>query len=128
MNKKKATVTQDSPIPVGPYSQAVKTGNMFFLSGQIALDPKTNELVTDNIEKEIRQIFSNMSAVAKANGGTLDHMIKLNIFLTDLNNWQVLNNIMMEYFTEPYPARSTIGVSALPKNVNVEVEGIMVVE
>lgn len=128
MNKKITVVTKDAPLPVGPYSQAVKTGNMFFLSGQIALDPKTNNLVTDTIENEIRQIFANMSAVAKANGGTLDHMIKLNIFLTDLGNFQLLNNIMMEYFTEPYPARSTIGVASLPKNVNVEVEGIMVVE
>jgi len=128
MNMKKITTSEDAPLPVGPYSLATKTGNMFFLSGQIALDPKTNNLVNDSIENEIRQIFENMSAVAKANGGSLDSMIKLNIFLTDFDNFQTLNKVMMEYFTEPYPARSTVGVACLPKNANVEVEGIMVVE
>jgi reactive intermediate/imine deaminase len=121
--------TTEAPSAIGTYSQAVKTGNTVYLSGQIALDPASMEIVgQDDIDAQIRQVFSNLQAVCKAAGGSFEHIVKLNVFLTDLANFPRVNEIMAEFFTEPYPARAAVGVAALPKGVGVEVDGIMVVE
>jgi 2-iminobutanoate/2-iminopropanoate deaminase len=114
-----------APAAIGPYSQAVKTGNLVFMSGQIPLDPATMEVVSDEIEAQARQVMDNLAAVAAEAGGTLDDCVKLTIYMTDLSNFAVVNSVMQEYFQQPYPARATIEVSALPRNVNVEIEAIM---
>ncbi|MFT4862327.1 MAG: reactive intermediate/imine deaminase [Pseudohongiellaceae bacterium] len=119
--------TDAAPAAIGPYSQATKVGNIVYLSGQIPLDPQTMEVVKGGIAEQTNQVFANLTAVTKAAGGGLQHLAKLTIFLTDLNDFAVVNSIMAEYFTEPYPARATIEVSALPKGVAVEIEAIMVV-
>ena len=118
--------TDDAPAAIGTYSQAVKTGNTVYLSGQIPLDAKTMTLVDATIEDQIHQVFKNLSAVCKAAGGSLQDITKLNIFLTDLANFATLNEIMAQYFEQPYPARAAIGVAELPKGVGVEMDGIMV--
>jgi len=125
MNTKQAIYTKEAPEVLGPYSQAVKVGNMVYLSGQIPLNPVNGEIVTDSIDAATHQIFANLTAVAKASGGSLAQMVKLTIFLTDLGHFPVVNSIMAQYFTEPYPARSTVQVSALPKGVAIEIEAIM---
>lgn len=114
-----------APAAIGTYSQAVKVGNTVYLSGQIPLDPATMQLV-DGIENQIKRVFDNLSAVAQASGGTLNDLVKLNIFLTDLSHFAKVNEIMATYFQAPYPARAAIGVAALPRGAQVEMDGIMV--
>ena len=127
--KKRIISTEKAPAAVGTYSQAVAiTGGVtIYLSGQIPLVPKTMEVIEGGIENEIHQIFKNLSAVCKEAGGGLDDIVKLNIFLTDLNNFALLNEIMATYFKQPYPARAAIGINELPKGVSVEMDGVMVV-
>lgn len=120
--------TNRAPKAIGTYSQAIKAGNMVFLSGQIPLNPETMELVKEGIEAQIRQVFENLKAVAEASGGTLDNIFKLSIFLTDLTHFPQVNEIMAQYFQEPYPARVAIQVSRLPKDSMVEMDGILVLE
>ena len=115
-----------APAAVGTYSQAIKTGNIVFLSGQIPLNPITMTLVEGNMEKQVIQILDNLSAVATAAGGSLDHIVRLSIYLTNMNDFPIINTVMTQYFKEPYPARSTIGVNALPKGALVEMDAIMV--
>ncbi len=117
--------TGAAPKAIGTYSQAVKTGSTVYLSGQIPLVPDTMELVGDDVEAQIRRVFDNLRAVTEAAGGSLDQLVKLNIFLTDLSCFPVVNEIMAEYFSEPYPARAAIGVAALPKGAQVEMDGVM---
>lgn len=117
--------TNDAPQAIGTYSQAVKTGNTVYLSGQIPLQPETMELVTGEIDVHVRRVFDNLQAVAKAAGGSLADIVKLNVFLTDLGNFPVVNEVMAEYFDEPYPARAAVGVAALPKGAMVEMDAIL---
>lgn len=119
--------TDGAPKAIGTYSQAVKVGDTVYLSGQIGLDPVTMQLV-DGIEAQVRQVFSNLSAVAQAAGGTLADIAKLNIFLTDLGHFALVNSIMAEYFTEPYPARAAVGVASLPRGALVEADAVMVLD
>ena len=119
--------TDQAPAAIGTYSQAVKVNNTVYLSGQIPLDPETMEIVSDDIAAQIRQVFDNLTAVCDAAGGDLSSIVKLNIFLTDLSNFAIVNEIMGQYFEEPYPARAAIGVRALPKGSKVEMDGILVV-
>ena len=120
--------TDQAPQAIGPYSQAVRTGNTVYLSGQIPLVPQTMELIEGDITQQVRRVFENLSAVAQAAGGTLQDIAKLNIFLTDLANFAKVNELMQEYFTEPYPARAAVGVAALPKGAEVEMDAIMVLD
>ena len=126
--KKNIISTSKAPAAVGTYSQAVAVigGTSIYLSGQIPLVPETMEVVEDNIEAQIHQVFKNLKAVCQEAGGDLSNIVKLNIFLTDLNNFAVLNEIMASYFDQPYPARAAIGVNELPKGVSVEMDGVMV--
>ncbi|MDP6973984.1 MAG: RidA family protein [Gammaproteobacteria bacterium] len=126
--KKSIISTEKSPAAVGTYSQAVAiTGGVtIYLSGQIPLVPETMEVIEGGIENEIHQIFKNLSAVCEEAGGSLDDIVKLNIFLIDLNNFALLNEIMATYFEQPYPARAAIGIKELPKGVSVEMDGVMV--
>jgi len=117
-----------APKAIGTYSQAVKAGNTVYLSGQIPLDPATMEVVTGGIEAQIRRVFDNLRAVAEAAGGSLADVVKLNVFLTDLAHFPAVNEIMAEYFREPYPARAAVGVAALPKGVPVEMEAVLVLD
>ena len=119
--------TDQAPAAIGTYSQAVKVNNTVYLSGQIPLDPETMGIVSDDIAAQIRQVFDNLTAVCDAAGGDLSSIVKLNIFLTDLSNFPIVNEIMGQYFEEPYPARAAIGVRALPKGSKVEMDGILVV-
>ena len=128
MISKKIIHTEAAPQAIGTYSQAVQAGNMLFISGQIPLDPKTMECVSTQINLQIEQTFKNLGEILKAAGGNFSSIIKLNIFLTDLSNFPLVNEAMTRYFSEPYPARAVIGVSALPKNVNVEIDAIAIVE
>ncbi|MDD9959196.1 MAG: RidA family protein [Gammaproteobacteria bacterium] len=125
MSNKDPVQTADAPAAIGPYSQAIKSGSLVFLSGQIPLDPVTMELVGPGIEEQTQQVFKNLSAVAAAAGGSLNDIVKLTIFLSDLNEFATVNSIMAEHFFEPYPARATIEVSALPKGAIVEIEATM---
>lgn len=118
--------TKLAPQAIGTYSQAIKAGNTVYLSGQIPLDPQTGELVTGDIEAQVRQVFENLRAVARAAGGDLASAVKLNVYLTDMGNFQTVNKVMAEYFAQPYPARAAIGVAALPRGTAVEVDGILV--
>jgi reactive intermediate/imine deaminase len=120
--------TKDAPAAIGTYSQAVRAGNLVFLSGQIALDPATASLVSGGIEAEIRRVFENLAAVARAAGGSLDHCVKLTVYLTSLEHFQRVNAIMAEYFAAPYPARAAVGVASLPRGAAVEIEGVMVLD
>jgi reactive intermediate/imine deaminase len=119
--------TKSAPAAVGPYSQAVAVtgGKMVFLSGQIGLEPHSGELVAENFEAQVRQAFANMQAVVEAAGGTLDNIVKLTLFLTDLGKFAAANAIMAEIIPQPFPARSTVGVSSLPKGAQFEVEAIL---
>ena len=114
-----------APQAIGPYSQAIKAGSMVFLSGQIPLNPETMELVSDDVAAQTHQVFKNLIAVAKAAGGGLANTVKLTIYLTDLGDFAVVNEIMAGYFNEPYPARATIQVSALPKGSAVEIDAVL---
>jgi reactive intermediate/imine deaminase len=117
--------TAAAPAAIGPYSQAIKTGGLVFLSGQIPLDPQTMEVVEGGIAAQTHQVFKNLIAVCEAAGGTLASAAKLTIYLTDLGDFAEVNAIMAEYFSEPYPARATIQVSALPKGVAVEIDAVL---
>ena len=125
MNKEIVS-TPLAPAAIGPYSQAVKTGLVVFISGQVGLDPATKELVSDDFEAQVRQAFRNLGAVAKASGGSLANAVKLTLFLTDLGKFAKVNEIMAELVPQPFPARSTIGVASLPKGAQFEVEAILV--
>jgi reactive intermediate/imine deaminase len=125
---KRKIVTTQAPAPSGAYSQAIKAGNTVYIAGQIAKHPGKNEMINATVEDEVAQVFNNLSAVAKAAGGSLDHIVKLTVFLTDFSHFQVINQAMSLLFQEPYPARSTFEVSALPAGARVEVEAIMVVD
>ena len=127
MPNKAVIHTNQAPAAIGTYSQAVKVNNTVYLSGQIPLDPETMEIVNDDIAAQISQVFDNLTAVCDAAGGDLSSIVKLNIFLTDLSNFPIVNEIMGQYFEEPYPARAAIGVRALPKGSKVEMDGILVV-
>lgn len=127
MPNKAIIYTDQAPAAIGTYSQAVKVNNTVYLSGQIPLDPETMEIVSDDVAVQITQVFDNLTAVCEAAGGDLSSIVKLNIFLTDLSNFPIVNEIMGQYFAEPYPARAAIGVRALPKDSRVEMDGIMVV-
>ncbi|NOR52147.1 MAG: RidA family protein [Gammaproteobacteria bacterium] len=117
--------TNNAPQAIGTYSQAVKVGATVYLSGQIPLVPETMELVDGDMEAQIRRVFDNLSAVAAASGGTLADIAKLNIFLTDLSHFPLVNSVMADYFQQPYPARAAIGVASLPKGAEVEMDGVM---
>jgi reactive intermediate/imine deaminase len=118
--------TDDAPAAIGTYSQAVKIGNTAYLSGQIPLDPKTMTLTNATIEDEIHQVFKNLQAVAVACGGGLKDIAKLNIFLTDLGHFAKVNEIMSQYFVQPFPARAAIGVAALPRGSRIEADAVVV--
>lgn len=120
--------TANAPQAIGPYSQAVRAGNTVYLSGQIPLDPKTMEVVSDDIKTQTDQVFKNLQAVCEAAGGSLKDIVKLNVYMPDLDNFNAVNEVMMEFFSAPYPARAAVGVKALPKGVGVEIEGVMVLE
>lgn len=127
---KTAVHSQNAPAAIGPYSQAVKTSpsQTIYLSGQIPLDPETMAIVSDSFSEQAHQTFSNLRAVAVAAGGTLDDCVKLNIYLTDLSEFQTLNDIMSAYFAAPYPARAAFEVSRLPKNALIEIDGVMALQ
>jgi len=118
--------TENAPAAIGTYSQAILVGDTLYLSGQIGLDPYSMELV-EGIEAQIRRVFDNLKAVCEAAGGTLADIAKLNIFLTDLSNFQLVNQIMGEYFAQPYPARAALGVAGLPKGALVEMDGVVII-
>lgn len=126
--KKTIISTPLAPQAIGTYSQAVRIDNTVYLSGQIPLNPETMEVVEGDISIQIRRVFDNLNAVAHAAGGNFSDIVKLNVFLTDLNNFPIVNEIMAEYFSQPYPARAAIGVAALPKGVAVEMDAIMMIE
>jgi reactive intermediate/imine deaminase len=126
MSNKSIIQSDSAPQAIGTYSQAVKAGNTVYLSGQIPLDPESMELVSGGIEKQIKQVFENLKAVCEAAGGSLQDIVKLNIFLTDLGNFATVNEVMATYFQKPYPARAAIGVAALPKGAEVEMDGIVI--
>lgn len=125
--KKNIIVTDRAPKAIGTYSQGVRAGNLVFISGQIPLDPRTMEMVAGNMDAHIRRVFDNLSAVAQAAGGSLADTVKLTVFLTDLSHFALVNQIMAEYFQEPYPARAAVGVAALPKGAAVEMDAILAV-
>ncbi len=117
--------TQEAPAAIGTYSQAVKTGNHVYISGQIPLRPDTMQMVEGDIKEHTQQVFKNLDAIAKAAGGSLADVVKLNVFLRDLTHFPIVNEVMAEFFQQPYPARAVIGVSALPKDAVVEADAIM---
>ncbi|HEY1773234.1 MAG TPA: RidA family protein [Gammaproteobacteria bacterium] len=118
--------TDQAPKAIGPYSQAVRAGNTVYLSGQIPLDPKSGELVKGDIKLEARRVFDNLKAVAGAAGDGLQQVVRVTIYLTDLGDFAQVNEVMAEYFQEPYPARATLGVAALPRGARIEVDAVMV--
>ena len=120
--------TADAPAAIGAYSQAVRSGNTVYLSGQIALDPETMELVAPDFETDARQVFRNLTAVIGAAGGTTADAVKLTVYLTDMGNFPAVNAVMTEFFDQPFPARAAIGVASLPRGAQVEVDGILVIE
>lgn len=122
---KEAIHTDGAPSAIGTYSQAIKTGQLVFLSGQIPLDPATMDIVEGDFEVRARRVFDNLKAVTEAAGGNLDRIVKLTIYLTDLDNFATVNSVMADYFREPYPARAALGVAALPKGADVEAEAIL---
>ena len=120
--------TDQAPAAIGTYSQAIKVGGTVYLSGQIPLDPDTMELVEGDIKVHIRRVLDNLGAVCEAAGGSLQNIVKLNIYLTDLGHFASVNEVMAEYFEQPYPARAAVGVAALPKGSVVEMDGVMEIE
>jgi reactive intermediate/imine deaminase len=120
--------TKSAPSAIGPYSQAIRAGSTVYLSGQIALDPETGHLVEGGFDAQVHRAFRNLRAVADAAGGSLAHCVKLTLFVTDLANFPRVNDIMQEYFAAPYPARSTVEVSGLPRGAAFEVEAVMVLD
>jgi len=124
--KRTIVKTNQAPQAIGPYSQAVKAGDTVYLAGQIPLVPETMTLESGDMRAQIRRVFENLGAVAKASGGSLQDVVKLNVYLTDLAHFPLVNEVMAQYFREPYPARAAVGVAALPKGVAVEMDAIMV--
>jgi reactive intermediate/imine deaminase len=122
---KQIIATPNAPAAIGVYSQAVRVGNTIWVSGQIPLDPKTKDLVKGDVEAQVRQVFDNLKAIVVAAGATLDDVVKATVFLVDLSHFALVNKIMAEYFREPYPARAAVGVAALPRGAQVEVECIV---
>ena len=122
---RQAIATPSAPSAIGTYSQAVRAGDTVYLSGQIPLDPEKMEIVSGTRE-QIRQVFRNLRAVAHAAGGDFGDVVKLNIYLTDLADFPLVNEVMAEYFDEPYPARAAVGVASLPKGAGIEIEGVLV--
>jgi reactive intermediate/imine deaminase len=120
--------TDQAPAAIGTYSQAVKVGDTVYLSGQIPLDPLTMQLVEGEMDAQIRRVFDNLAAVARAAGGSLADTVKLNVFLTDLSHFALVNQLMADYFKEPYPARAAIGVAALPRGAQVEMDAVLVLD
>lgn len=120
--------SKDAPAAIGPYSQAVRSGDTVFLSGQIALDPDTGLLVEGDIEAQARRAFENLKAVCMAAGGSLDDVVRVGLYLTDLGQFGTVNAVMAEYFDAPYPARSTIGVASLPRGAQFEVDAILALD
>ncbi len=127
MTKPEQVHSASAPKAIGPYSQGIKAGSLVFLSGQIPLDPDSMKLVAGDVSEQTHQVFKNLIAVAEAAGGSLKDATKLTIYLIDLGDFAVVNGIMAEYFSEPYPARATIQVSALPKGSSVEVDAILII-
>lgn len=127
MSNKKAIHSKHAPAAIGTYSQAVQAGNLVFLSGQIPLLPDTMEVVDGDFEARARQVFKNLQAVAAAAGGSLDDVVKVTIFLTDLSNFATVNKVMESFFEQPYPARAAVGVASLPKGVDVEADAILAI-
>ena len=117
--------TTDAPQAIGTYSQAIRAGNTVYLSGQIPLDPATGELVAGDMEAQVRRVFENLKALAAAAGSDLDHAVRVTVYLTDLQHFALVNRVMAEYFSQPYPARAAIGVAALPKGAAVEIDAIL---
>lgn len=122
---KKAVHSEHAPAAIGTYSQAITSGNLVFVSGQIPLDPATMEIVGGDFEARARRVFENLKAVAAAAGGDLDQAVKVTIYLTDLGNFATVNKVMSDYFTEPYPSRAAVGVASLPKGADVEAEAVL---
>ena len=120
--------TADAPAAIGPYSQAIRVDDTVWLSGQIPLDPATGQLVDGDFTAQVERAFANLAAVVKAAGGTLDQVVKLTLFLTDLGQFGTVNEIMQRHFRAPYPARSTVGVASLPRGAQFEVEAVLVLE
>ena len=128
MTDKQIIATDNAPAAIGTYSQAVRAGNTVYISGQIPLDPVTMEVCSQDFAAQATQVFENLKAVAEASGGSLNDVVKVSLFLTDLSNFPTVNEIMSQYFSEPYPARAAVGVKELPKAVQVEAEAILVLE
>jgi reactive intermediate/imine deaminase len=122
---KNPVASENAPSAIGTYSQAIRSGDLLFMSGQIPLVPATMEIVDGDFEARARQVFENLRAVAEAAGGNLDQIVKLTIYLTDLGNFAKVNSVMEDYFTAPYPARAALGVASLPKGVDIEAEAIL---
>lgn len=122
---KKPIHTDSAPAAIGTYSQAIQSGSLVFMSGQIPLDPATMEIVNGDFEARARRVFENLKAVSEAAGGGLNQIVKLTIYLTDLDNFATVNSVMAEYFDEPFPARAAVGVASLPKGADVEAEAIL---
>ncbi|MEZ5538631.1 MAG: RidA family protein [Pseudomonadales bacterium] len=127
MTNKAVIQTEKAPAAIGTYSQAIKVNNTVYLSGQIPLDAKTMQMVEGDMRAHIVQVFENLSAVCEAAGGELKDIVKLNIFLTDLAHFALVNEVMAQYFVQPYPARAAVGVASLPRGAQVEMDGVMVI-
>ena len=127
MTNKAIIQTEKAPAAIGTYSQAIKVNSTVYLSGQIPLDPVTMQMVEGDMRAQIARVFDNISAVCEASGGSLKDIVKLNIFLTDLAHFALVNEVMATYFVQPYPARAAVGVASLPKGAQVEMDGVMVI-
>lgn len=127
MSNKAVINTSKAPAAIGPYSQAIKAGNTVYLSGQIPLDPATMAIVSEDFEAQARQVFTNLQAVCEEAAGSLSDIVKLNLYLVELDNFAIVNQVMEEFFTAPFPARAAVGVKALPKGSQVEAEAVMVI-
>lgn len=127
MSNKAVINTDKAPAAIGPYSQAIKAGNTVYMSGQIPLNPASMEIISDEFEAQARQVFSNLQAVCEEAAGSLQDIVKLNLYLVDLDNFAIVNKVMEEFFSAPYPARAAVGVKALPKGAQVEAEAVMIV-
>lgn len=127
MSNKAVINTSKAPAAIGPYSQAIKAGNTVYLSGQIPLDPVSMAIVSEDFEAQARQVFTNLQAVCEEAAGSLSDIVKLNLYLVDLDNFAIVNQVMEEFFTAPFPARAAVGVKALPKGSQVEAEAVMII-
>lgn len=127
MSNKAVINTSKAPAAIGPYSQAIKAGNTVYLSGQIPLDPATMAIVSEDFEAQARQVFTNLQAVCEEAAGSLSDIVKLNLYLVDLDNFAIVNQVMEEFFNSPFPARAAVGVKSLPKGSQVEAEAVMVI-